>query len=187
MTELFSFAGLRYNYGMERIIAGKSFKKRKPSPFEAVNDVKAGIMTLGGALILAIVIIVTLIFVLNFLFPRGNGMQFIIIASLFVIGWGFYLNCVSERLKLNETELLFTSLIGKTIRIPLHDIISYKLTDFGIRLDGNTYLLEVAHSQKRKPEEIWLSPCWDNKDLAAFCSALNNALDNLEQKTINQE
>ncbi len=168
-------------------MADKTLHKRTSISVKADNDVKAGIMTAGGALILSIIIILTLVFFLNFIFPRGNGMQFIIITSLVVIGWGFCLNCVSERLRIDDEGLLFTSLIGKTIRIPLQNIISYKLIDFGIRLDGNMYLLEVTHSLKTKPEEIWLGPCWNNKELSIFCLALNEALDDLEMGMINQE
>ncbi len=166
---------------MEQLIAGKILNKRKVAQRTAQKDVRARMMTIGGTLILAIIIILTLVFALNLLFPRGNGVQFVIITALSVIGWGFFLNCVSEHLKLDDGYLEFSSLIGRTIKISLQDIISYKLTDYGVRLDGNMYLLEVTHSKKSKPEEIWLSPCWNNKELSAFCVALDNALDEFDQ------
>jgi hypothetical protein len=171
---------------MEKIVANKIIdKKRKNASAQKITNIKARMMTMGGALIFAIIIILTLVFILNFIFPRGNGLQFVIIIALAFIGWGFFLNCISERLKITDEDFEFTSLIGRTVRISLDDILSYKLTDLGVRLDGNMYLLEVEHTDKSKPEEIWLSPCWDYKELSAFCSTLGQVLDEFNSQEVN--
>ncbi|MDF1496672.1 MAG: hypothetical protein P1P90_01255 [Patescibacteria group bacterium] len=164
---------------MEQIIAQKQVKRVKVADEPSLTEAGAQMMTLGGTLILATTIILTLVLILSLFFPRGNGLQFVIIIALTIVGWGFFINCATERLSIKENQLIFKSLIGKAIRIDIANIDSYKLTNYGLRLDGNMYLIEIEHDGKDQPEEIWLSPCWKSKDLSLFCNTLGRAMEDV--------
>jgi len=168
-----------YNYSMEQIIAQKQVKRTAPRQATLLTEARAQMMTIGGTVILAATIIMTLVFFFSLFFPRGNGLQFVIIVVLTLVGWGFFINCATENLKLKDGFLVFKSMLGKTIRIELASIDSYKLTNFGLRLDGNMYLIEVEHEEKDEPEQIWLSPCWKRRELQMFCNTLGRALEEI--------
>ncbi len=163
---------------MEQVITSKNIK-RKVVERPILTDVRAQMMTMGGAIILAATIILTLVLIFSLFFPQGNGLQFVIIIALTIVGWGFFINCATERLAIKDGYLEFKSMLGKTIHIELVSVDSYKLTNFGLRLDGNMFLIEIEHEEKDAPEEIWLSPCWKRGDLAMFCNALGEALDEI--------
>lgn len=164
---------------MERVITEKQITKPKQKVNNQVSHVKADLITLGGGIILAATIILTLVFVLTLIYPKGNGLQFVIIASLTLVSWGFLLNCSTESLSLENGYLQFKSFIGRTVRIELDKINSYKLTDLGVTLDGNMFLIEVAHEDDEKPVEIFLSPCWKKSDLKDFCGRLGLLLEEI--------
>ncbi len=164
---------------MEQVLSEKEIAKPKQKILNQTPRVKANLITLGGGVILAVTILLTLVFILSLFYPKGNGLQFVIIISLTLVSWGFLLNCSTESLSLENGYLQFKSLIGKTVRIELDKINSYKLTDLGVTLDGNMFLIEVQHEDDEKPVEILLSPCWDKSDLRNFCSTLGNKLEEI--------
>ncbi|MBD3281793.1 hypothetical protein GF391_03540 [Candidatus Uhrbacteria bacterium] len=166
---------------MEQVIAEKQIEKQPKALQSGLIKAKANMMTPGGAIILAAAIIISLVFVLSLFFPRGNGLQFVIITALTLVSWGFLLNCATERLTLAEGLLIYKSLIGRTVTIELKKIDSYKLTDLGLRFDGNMFLIEIEHEDKEEPEEILLSPCWNKADLTLFCDTLVMVLEEINQ------
>jgi hypothetical protein len=166
---------------MAQVIAQKKVERNNESEMVVLTAVRARMMTVGGTVILAITIILSLVLIFTLLYPQGNGLQFVIIIALAMISWGFFLNCVTEKLKLEDGFLIFSSLVGRTVRLDLTQVDSYKLTTFGLRLDGNMYLIEVEHEDSEEPEEIWLSPCWEKQDLVRFCKTLGLALEEVNQ------
>lgn len=170
-----------YNKIMEQVIAEKKVKKQPRQVEENLTTARANMITPGGSVILAVAIVITLVFILSLFFPRGNGLQFVIIIALTVVSWGFLLNCATETLALEDGWLVFKSLIGKTVNIELSKIDSYKLTNLGLRLDGNMFLIEIEHEDRDEPEELFLSPCWKREDLARFCDTLGMALEEVNQ------
>jgi len=164
---------------METVLAKKEVKRANVVKYENVTEVRSRITTIGGTVILAVMIVLSLVFVFSFLFPRGNGIQLVIIVALTAIGWGFFINCATEKLSIKDGVLEFRSVLSRTVTIELADIDSYKLTNFGLRLDGNMYLIEVEHEKSEQPAEIWLSPCWKKEDLSRFCGTLGVMLETI--------
>lgn len=162
---------------MEQVISQKKVKRERVYSNEEMRDVRADMLTLGGALILAVAILMSLVFVMTLLFPRGNGLQLVIIIALTLVSWGFLLNCATEKLSLRGEQLIFSSMLSRTLILDLSKIESYKLVTLGLRLDGNMYLIEIEHEDNEVPEEIWLSPCWKKQDLKNFCDTLGVALE----------
>ncbi len=161
---------------MSEIVFEKQIQKQKKN-FEFLYHAKSDVMTTGGVVIVAVAIVISLVFILSLLFPRGNGLQLVIIIILTLVSWGFLLNCFTEKLAIEDGYLIYKSLMGKTVNIELSKIEAYKLTDLGVRLDGNMFLIELEHSDKDQALEIFLSPCWKKYDLMRFCDTLGTELE----------
>lgn len=144
-----------------------------------MTDIRAQLVSMGGGIILAVTIMVTLVFIFSFLMPQGNGTQLLIIIILSIISWVYFINCATEHLKLTESELIYSSMLTRTQRIAFEDIEAYKLTDLGVQLNGSMYVLEIQHAEKKQPVEISLGPCWRRHELRQFIKTLGTILEEI--------
>lgn len=139
-------------------------------------EIKADFMTLGGAIILAITISVSLFLLFSLMLPAIDGLQLAIIAILTLTCWLYLVNRFSEKLKLENKILEFKAALGRAQRFDLEDIAALRLTDLGWSLNGDFFILEVEVNEGR-PMQIGLGPCWRRADLSAFVRTVGRALE----------
>ncbi len=138
--------------------------------------VRAQMATLGGAILLAVCITVTLVLLFSLVIPRMNGSQQLIVVLLSVGTWMYFLNSVSERIALEDEVLEVRSLLGRTHRFSLSEIQSIRVMERGLRLDGAPFLIEIQTVNRSKPREIALGPCWKEGQLKEFSDVLTQEL-----------
>jgi len=168
-----------YNEFMAKILASVKVEKKDLLPDDLLTDVRAQVVSPGGAVILAVAIILTLILFFSLYIPSIQGMQFVIVAVLTIGCWGYLLNSFTETLRVENGRLEFRAWMSRTKHIDLQDVNGIKLTDLGIRLNGDQYLFEVLTTQDSKPVQISLGPCWDRRHLMNFIKTMQILLDEL--------
>jgi len=165
---------------MAQVLA--QIKTRRPSPAkdeEPKTEVRADFMTLGGSVILAVTIVVSLVFVFSLATQTVQGLQFAILAILALACWLFLINRFSERFRLTEQTLEFSASLGRTQHFRLEEITAMRLIDFGWTLNGDRYALEVGMEDHDKPLRIGLGPCWRRHELTAFVRTVGRALEEM--------
>ena len=140
------------------------------------DDIKADLITPGGSIILAVTIIMSLVLTLSFIVPSIAGVQLAIVAVLTFACWMYLLNAATERLLVNDEIIEYKSLLTHGRRFNLTEVQAYKLTNLGIRLNGDFYIFELTIVKKTKPVEIGLGPCWHQNQLIGFCNAIDMKL-----------
>lgn len=152
-------------------------KERKKE--ESFLSAHADFMTLGGALLLSITIVLTAFFFLALFIPVLNGLQMIIVALLTMGSWLYVINRFSERLRLEDDVLEFNCALGRRQRFDLSDIASIRLNHMGWVLSGDFYVLQIEVFSCDGVIELGLGPCWRRKHLASFIRSVGSALDNI--------
>ena len=167
---------------MTNVLASLKVEKKDQTPIELLTDVRAQVVTLGGAVILAIAILLTLILVFSLYIPSIQGVQFLIVAVLTIACWGYLLTTFTERLKIENGVLEYKAWLSRTKQVDLQQVSGLKLTDLGFRFNGDQYLFELSTMDDSKPVSISLGPCWDRKQLISFIKTIQIILDELNDE-----
>ncbi len=155
--------------------------KARPK-IEAEEDclnARADFMTLGGALLLGVVIVLTAFFLLALFMPVLDGLQMIIVALLTVGSWFYLINRFSERLRLDDGVLEFNCALGRKHRFDLSEISSIRLNDMGWTMSGDFFILQIEVFNREDMIELGLGPCWRRKHLTSFVRSVGNALNKI--------
>ncbi len=162
---------------MPTVLAEKSFHQVGRQIDEPLNDVRSNLVSPGGALILAVTIVLTLFLAMSLVLPALDGLQTAIFAMLAFVCWGYLLNCSSEKLRLEDGVLQYRAMMGRSHSYPLEIIRGFRLTDLGVSLNGSMYVLEISLEDKTRPVQISLGPCWKKRDLVKFIKTLGQNLE----------
>jgi hypothetical protein len=150
-------------------------RERKAPEKECVLQARAELVSLGGAVLLSLCMIITAVFIMVMYSPGVTGIQRLIGVILFVGVWAYFLNSVTERLSLCGSVLTYTSLLNRTRSIPLDDLDAMILTHEGLNLERGIESIELRRPGKR-PDKIPLGPCWQRNKLEGFLRSVDRAL-----------
>ncbi|MFZ6014861.1 MAG: hypothetical protein ACOYUZ_00710 [Patescibacteria group bacterium] len=167
---------------MPEIISSRQIENARQMKLEPLTDIRAQIVSIGGTIVLALTIVVTMVLAMSYLMPNGNGLQFLIILLLNLITWGFFLNCATERLSIKDNVLEYSSILSRAYRFDLEDIVAYKVSDLGLQFNGDKFLFTVELIDKDKPVEIGLGPCWKKQDVKRFFNTLDQVFDEMHRE-----
>ncbi len=139
------------------------------------REVHAEVFSVGGALILMACVILTVVSLMALSSPTLGGPQAVVAFALTVGAWLYYASSVTERLRLVDHAVEFTSFLTRRRFIPLTDLDAMLLIHQGFNLERG---IETIEFQRRgeKPDRIALGPCWHRHHLEAFLHSVEEAL-----------
>lgn len=140
-----------------------------------LREVRAEILTLGGAIVFAICMMLSVSALTVGRFVIVTQAQHVIIIAVVALCWIYFIDSVTERLRIIDRCVEFRSLIGHHHLVPLAQLEAMLIMYRGFNLDHGMQTIEF---RKRgvKPQRVSLGPCWQRYKLEAFIHAVEEAL-----------
>ena len=142
---------------------------------ECLRDVRAGIFSVGGALVLAICLAVTVLAVLALSLPTVTSTQRLIAVVFALAAWAYFISSSTERLQLVDKRIRYSSMFGRDVSIPIEDLESMLLVHQGFNLERGIETIEFRR-RGQEPQQIALGPCWQRHELEAFLHSVEEML-----------
>lgn len=142
---------------------------------ECIVHTSSQLVSLGGAVLLVICMVVTSLFCVALLSPNVTGVQRFIAAALFAASWLYLLNSVTEHLSLMGREIVFRAALSRTRRFPVEDLQAMVFVHQGLNLEQGIETIEFRR-YNQLPERIALGPCWQRNQLEGFLRSVEKIL-----------
>lgn len=153
-------------------------RTRKTQPL-IVNDcivqAKAELVSLGGAVLLAICMLLSAVFIMVLFSPMVTGVQEFIATILFLAVWAYFLDSITERLSLVGREIVFKAMLSRTRRLPVEELEGITLVHQGLNLEQGIETIEFRQYDK-KADRVSLGPCWQRNKLEGFLHSVEGVL-----------
>lgn len=157
------------------IIAASSRRKAVAPDVECPVQVCAEAASLGGAVLLAVCMLLSAILVMAMFSPSVTSTQRFIAGVLVVSSWAYFLNSCTEKLCLIGKTLKFQAKLSRSLEIPLDELETMTLTHEGFNLERGIETIEFRRTGM-KPEKVSLGPCWQKNKLESFMKSVKLAL-----------
>lgn len=144
---------------------------------ECLVHIRAELVSLGGAVLLAVCLLITTLFILAVFLPASSGAQKFIALILFVASWVYFANSIIEELTLYNREVVCRTSLTRRKIIPLDDLEAMVLTHQGFNLERGIETIEFKLYGK-KTENVALGPCWQHHKLEQFMASVAEVLKN---------
>lgn len=156
-----------------------AFAPRRPEAprkdIVCVREAHAELLTLGGAIVFAVCIVLTVVAVGSAQLAAITSLQQAILVMLTVASWAYFFDSITERLCLVDRAVEFRALFSRHRVIPLQDLDAMLLVYQGFNLERGIETIEFRR-RGMKPERIALGPCWQRHKLEGFMKAVEEAL-----------
>ncbi|MBP9864231.1 hypothetical protein KBC54_02160 [Patescibacteria group bacterium] len=160
-------------------IIGAFAPERQPSEsgVEVVRlrDVRAELLTLGGAIVFAVCMLLTVFAVSINRFVSITQTQHVILIALVGLCWIYFFDSITERLRLVDQCVEFRSLFSRHHVVPLAQLEAMLLVYQGFNLERGMETIEFR-KHDAKTQTVSLGPCWQRYKLEAFVHAVEEAL-----------
>jgi len=161
---------------MAEIMGAFAPKKMKgDQEIECVCDVRAEIVSLGGAIMFGICILLAMSLFMVLMLPGITALQIAIVFILTLISWIYLFDSCTERLRLVGRTLHYSAAFSRKRIIPLNELDAMILMHEGFNLERGMESIEFRRRGK-KPDRIALGPCWQRNKLEAFLHSVEQAL-----------
>lgn len=140
-----------------------------------VREARAEVFSIGGAFILMVCVVLTVISAMAVSSSDLTGAQSVIAVVLTGAAWLYYVSSVTERLSLTDHAVEYSSILARDRRIPITDLESMLLVHQGFNLERGIETIEFRR-RGAKPDRIALGPCWHRHTLEAFLHSVEEAL-----------
>ena len=148
---------------------------RKADEFVCLREVHAELFTLGGAIAIAICFVLTVAAYIVWQGSQATGLQSFVLIAMTVGAWLYFLDSITERLRLVDHSLEFSALFSRRRIVPLADLDAMLLIYQGFNLEHGIESVELRR-RGQKPDRIALGPCWQHHKLEAFLGSVEQAL-----------
>ncbi len=140
-----------------------------------LREVRAEALTMGGAIVFAICMMLSVFALSIGRFVVVTQSQQVILIAVVALCWLYFVDSVTERLRITDRCVEFRSLIGHHHLVPLVQLEAMLIMYQGFNLDRGMQTIEFRMNGKQ-PKRIALGPCWERKKLEAFIHAVEEAL-----------
>lgn len=140
-----------------------------------LREVHAEVFSVGGAVILAVCLVLTAATLMAAQSARVSELQRVVMVALTVGAWLYVLDSLSERLRLVDHSVEYKSFLGRRRLIPLEELEAMLFVYEGFNLERGIESIEFRRTN-RAPERISLGPCWHQHKLEAFLRSVEQAL-----------
>lgn len=160
-----------------KIIGAFAPPRPEPPPVEVIclREVKAEMLTLGGAIMFAICVVLSVGAIGSLQLASVTNLQRFILWALTGVSWLYFLDSISERLRLVDHAIEFRALFSRHRLIPLQELEAMLLVYQGFNLERGMESIEFRRRGK-KPERIALGPCWQHHKLEQFVHSVEEAM-----------
>lgn len=148
---------------------------KRPPPTECEREVRADILSLGGAVILGICLVLSAALLLASQSASVSQLQRIILAALTMAAWLYFFDSISERLRIIDHAVEYSALLSRRRFVPLIELESMLMVYEGFNLERGIESIEFRR-RGRKPDRIALGPCWQRNKLERFMRSVEEAL-----------
>lgn len=162
---------------MAEIIGAFAPRRRRPPDreLECIREAHAEFISLGGAIILSVCIILTLLASMAFMLPEVTNVQRGILVLLSLACWIYLVDSVTEKLKLLDHAIEYSSFFGRRKHYLLTELEGVLYVHQGFNLERGFESLEFRRVNFR-PERISLGPCWQRHKLERFMRSIEVCL-----------
>lgn len=151
-------------------------RPRAPGPIEdSLREVHAEFVSLGGAIILSVCIVLSLVTAMSLMLPAVTNLQRVILLILSLICWVYLLDSVTEKLKLEDEFIEFRSVLSRRRHYQLAELEAVLLIHEGFNLEKGFESIEFRRVGKR-PDRISLGPCWQRNKLESLMRSVEAEL-----------
>lgn len=140
-----------------------------------MREVRAELVSVGGAIVLALCILLSLAVVTVWLLADATSLQLTILFLLTGVSWVYLLDSCTEHLLLVDHAIEFGALFSRKQRIPLSELQAMLLVHEGFNLERGMESIEFRRAG-RKPDRVPLGPCWQRHKLELFLHSVEAAL-----------
>ena len=144
------------------------------------RDIRANVFSIGGAIVLALCMLLSVVTMIALSTPGQTMIQQMIAVVLSGGAWLYLFSSMTERLRLEDHNVVYSSALGRTIRVPLDDLDEMLLVHQGFNLERGIETIEFRRTGKEESDRISLGPCWHRHNLEAFLHSVEEALNNAE-------
>lgn len=140
-----------------------------------LREAHAQVLTIGGAVALSVCLLITVAGFVALQMPDVGSLQAAIIGMLAIASWFYVIDSLSERLRLVDHSVEYSSLLGRRHLIRLDDLDAMLLVYEGLNLERGIESIEFRRRGQR-PEHVALGPCWQRNKLEGFLRSVEQAL-----------
>jgi len=155
------------------------FSPRHPHESKAeiasLREARAELVSLGGAVLLAVCLVMGAVLVMAFMLPEVTQAQRAIAFILFAASWLYLLDSVTEKLWLRDGLVQYKSLMSSSKSYELAELEAVYLVHQGFNLEKGFESI-IFRRSGNKPERIALGPCWQRNKLERFMHGIEEAL-----------
>lgn len=156
-------------------MAPRRAREARAADAECIVTARAELVSLGGAVLLAMCLLITAVFIMAMFSPVVTGIQRFIAIVLFGSSWAYFLDSVTEKLALIGDTVVFTAAMSRTRRVPLVELEGMVLIHQGLNLEHGIETLEFRQYKKRV-DRVSLGPCWQRHKLEGFLHSVEQAM-----------
>jgi hypothetical protein len=157
------------------IIAASTRRKPVAEDAECKIQVCAETASLGGAVLLALCMLLTAVMIMAMFSSSVTAIQRFISVVLVVSSWVYFFNSCTEKLCLTGKTLKFHAAFSRTLDVPLDELEAMTLTHEGFNLERGIETIEFRRTGM-KSEKVSLGPCWQRNKLESFMKSVKLAL-----------
>lgn len=141
-----------------------------------LREVRAEILSLGGAILLAICFVVTMVGIAAATSVTQTTAQRVLAILLMIGSWVYLYGSLSERLSLEDHCVVFRSVLTRRLEIPLTDLDEMLLVHQGFNLERGIESIEFRRAGHEDRDRLSLGPCWQRNKLESFLHSVEEAL-----------
>jgi hypothetical protein len=138
-------------------------------------EVQAQMVSLGGAVILSVCLTLTVGTFIAWQSASVASIQRVILFLLTAASWMYFVDSITERLRLREKHIEFEAMLSRRKRIPLEEVETLLLVQQGYNLERGMQTLEFRKLDRRV-ERVALGPCWQRHTLEGFLQCVEQEL-----------
>ncbi len=160
---------------MSKITGAYAPKSLRDLRKSCVRDVGAQIASVGGAILLALCILTTVLALIALNSFEITSAQRAIVMLLAFGAWIYFIDSITERLMLCNQEVHYKAFLSRRRIIPLIELEAMILVQQGFNLEQGMQTIEF-HRIGHRPDRISLGPCWRRHRLEDFLHSVELAL-----------
>ncbi len=150
-------------------------RQREDEEEECVREAHAQFISLGGAIILSLCIVLSLVALMTLMLPAASNLQRLVLLLLAGISWLYLLDSVTEKLRLVDKAVEYRSFFSGRRSYLLTELEAVLLVHQGFNLERGFESIEFQRVGK-KPDRISLGPCWQRNKLESLMHSLETEL-----------
>ncbi len=135
---------------------------------QCLSSAQAELISLGGAVVLSICMLMTVMLIIALQSAGVSAAQRAVMVGLTGASWLYFLDSVTERLRLFDHTLEYSAFLSRRRLISLDDLETIVFVHEGFNLERGIESFEFRRRDGAGPDRLSLGPCWQRNKLEIF-------------------